>query len=55
MQRIFKAADWMNGRGVISTEERKINNDLMPEGKDTNNLATFIHNANVSDEGVHKR
>ena len=54
MQRIFKTADQMNGREVISPEERKIRNDLIPEGKDTNNLATFIHNANVSDEGVQK-
>ncbi len=48
MQRIFKAADQMNGREVISPGERKIKNDLEPEEIDTNNLATFIHNAKVN-------
>ena len=47
MKRILKAVDRMNGRGVVSSEERKINNDLVPEEKDTNNLATFIHNEKV--------
>ena len=55
MKRILKAADQMNGRKVISPEERKINNDLVPEKIDTNNLATFIHNEKVREEEDHQR
>ena len=50
MQRIFKAVDQKRGREIISPDERKINNDIVPEEADTNNLATFIHNAKVGEE-----
>lgn len=55
MKKILQAVEQMEGRGVISSEERKINNDLVPEEKDTNNLTTFIHNAKVSEEEDRKR
>lgn len=50
MQRIFKAVDQKRAREIISPEERKINNDNVPEKTDTNNLVIFIHNAKVSEE-----
>ena len=50
MQRIFKAVDQERAREIISPEERKINNDNVPEKTDTNNLVIFIHNAKVSEE-----
>ena len=55
MQRMAQTENQLNGCGVISPEERKIRNDLVPEEKDMNNLATFIHNAKVSEKEDRKR
>lgn len=50
MQKILQKVDQMKGRCAISPAERKIRSDLAEEQeKDSENLAAFIHNANVAE------
>ena len=47
MQRVMQAVEQRKNRGKISSYERKVNSDFATDDneRDTENLATFIHNS----------
>lgn len=51
MSRVLRKFDELKGRGLISSEERRVVSDFAMDEreKDENNLATFMHNSGRTD------
>ena len=51
MARVLRKFDELKGRGLISSEERRVVSDFAMDEreKDENNLATFMHNSGKTD------